>query len=162
MKTQIPWKTFLISIFVLILTIPAHATEVAGRKVYCRDTKVYFSTLIPSEGANETNGINNRIILNPRLLRGQPKVVQWFIFYHECGHNYVGGNELKADCWAVNFGVKEGWLTKDSLLPICRSWDDTPATSTHPSARARCRNLNKCFEQATKDIANDKSANNIN
>jgi hypothetical protein len=63
---------------------------------------------------------------------------------------------------AVNFGVKEGWLKQEHLKPICRSWDNTPETATHPSAARRCRNLDKCFKEATTKVNNDQSAHNIN
>jgi hypothetical protein len=79
--------------------------------------------------------------------------VRLFVFHHECGHHHVGGNELSADCWAVDKGVREGWLDKPGLGAVCKSFGDAPATPTHPSGARRCRNIDRCFATTTAAIA---------
>jgi hypothetical protein len=71
------------------------------------------------------------------------------VFHHECGHHHVGASELKADCWAVNEGVKAGWLDRPGLDQACRSFGDAPPTPTHPSGARRCANLDRCFAAAS-------------
>jgi hypothetical protein len=88
------------------------------------------------------------IALNPRLLSSYPEIVRLFVFFHECGHHHVGGNELGADCWAVEQGVREGWLDRDGLEQVCRVFGNDPQTSTHPSGKRRCKNLDRCFASA--------------
>ena len=99
---------------------------------------------LPSEGA-AAPGV---LILNPRMLNEQPAIVRLFVFHHECGHHHVGESELKADCWAVDRGVRDGWLDQRGLKEVCDSFEDAPETSSHPSGRRRCRNIDQCFATA--------------
>jgi hypothetical protein len=94
-----------------------------------------------------------RLVMNPYLLRHETQTVRLFVFYHECGHHHVGGNEMKADCWAVSQGVQQGWLNQAGLRQVCRSFHDDPPTSTHPSGRSRCANLDRCFAAASQTLA---------
>lgn len=115
--------------------------EIAGRALACGSTRVRLDRSIPSEGA-AAPGV---LILNPRMLRSQPDSVRLFVFHHECGHLHVGESELKADCWAIDRGVRDGWLDAKGIGDVCRSFDGMPETDTHPSAKRRCRNLDRCF-----------------
>jgi hypothetical protein len=121
------------------------SVQLAGRTVHCKNARVVTDRGLPSEGA-EAPGV---IILNPDMLNEQPVIVRLFVFHHECGHHNVGESELEADCWAVGQGVREGWLDAKGLGQVCQSFEDAPETSTHPSGRRRCRNLDRCFSSAT-------------
>jgi hypothetical protein len=94
-----------------------------------------------------------RLVMNPYLLQQETQTVRLFVFYHECGHHHVGGDEMKADCWAVDRGVQEGWLDKAGLREVCKSFHNDPPTSTHPSGRSRCANLDRCFASASQTLA---------
>jgi hypothetical protein len=120
------------------------SVQLAGRTVRCKDVRIVIDRGLPSEGA-EAPGV---LILNPDMLNEQPAIVRLFVFHHECGHHNVGDSELAADCWAVGQGVREGWLDTKGLEEVCRSFEDAPETSTHPSGRRRCRNLDRCFASA--------------
>jgi hypothetical protein len=120
------------------------AIEISGRKVRCSNVEVVMDRRLPSEGA-AAPGV---LILNPRMLNEQPATVRLFVFHHECGHHHVGDNELKADCWAVGRGVRDGWLDKRGLKEVCDSFEDAPETPSHPSGRRRCRNIDQCFATA--------------
>ena len=126
------------------------SVQLAGRTVRCKDVRIVTDRGLPSEGA-EAPGV---LILNPDMLNEQPAIVRLFVFHHECGHHNVGDSELQADCWAVGQGVREGWLDTKGLDQVCRSFEDAPETSTHPSGRRRCRNLDRCFASA---IASQRS-----
>jgi hypothetical protein len=115
--------------------------ELSGRKVRCDNVDVVMDRRLPSEGA-AAPGV---LILNPRMLNEQPATVRLFVFHHECGHHHVGDSELKADCWAVERGVRDGWLDQKGLKEVCASFEDAPETGSHPSGRRRCRNLDQCF-----------------
>jgi hypothetical protein len=115
--------------------------EIAGRALSCGRIRVSLDRRIPSEGA----AAPGMLILNPRLLSAQPQTVRLFVFYHECGHHNVGESELKADCWAIERGVQDGWLDQRGIREVCQSFDGMPETDTHPSAKRRCRNLDQCF-----------------
>lgn len=133
----------------------AHAEELAGRsvtlaghKLSCgRNVDIMIDRELPSEGgAGDTT-----LILNPVMLNKQPPTVRLFVFNHECGHIHVGDSELDADCYAVNHGVNEGWLDRKGLNQVCDSFEGAPETDTHPSAKRRCANLDRCFAKAMAD-----------
>ena len=134
-----------------LASFPAHAQrpeggaiELAGRTVRCANVDIVMDRRLPSEGA-ASPGV---LILNPSMLNEQPATVRLFVFHHECGHHHVGDSELKADCWAVQQGVRDGWLTQRGLKEVCNSFEDAPETSSHPSGRRRCRNIDQCFATA--------------
>jgi len=118
--------------------------SMGGRTLRCGGARSVLDGGLPSEGA-AAPGV---LIINPRLLNRMPHTVRLFVFYHECGHHRVGGSELRADSWAVRRGVAEGWLDRNGLRQVCRSFGNMPATPTHPSARARCQNLERTFNEA--------------
>jgi hypothetical protein len=131
--------------------------QLAGRTVRCKDVRIITDRGLPSEGA-EAPGM---LILNPDMLNAQPATVRLFVFHHECGHHNVGDSELQADCWAVGQGVREGWLDAKGLDQVCRSFEDAPETSTHPSGRRRCHNLDRCFASALSSQGNKTPARAI-
>ncbi len=97
------------------------------------------------------------VVLNPHLLNRQPDAVRLFVFHHECGHHYVGASELGADCWAVNQGLRQGWLDHQAVEQVCRDFGNHPASATHPSGARRCASLRQCFANATAAAARQKS-----
>jgi hypothetical protein len=90
------------------------------------------------------------------LLRRENPIVQLFVFHHECGHHRVGASELGADCWAIGRGVRDGWLNSQGLSNVCESFGNAPETSTHPSSRRRCANLDRCFATSTAEVARER------
>ena len=128
------------------------AIELAGRTVRCANVEVVMDRRLPSEGA-AAPGV---LILNPGMLNEQPATVRLFVFHHECGHHHVGDSELKADCWAVERGVRDGWLNQRGLKEVCDSFEDAPETSSHPSGRRRCRNHRSMLRHRTCRAASDR------
>lgn len=126
-----------------ISVLPNGAVEIAGRSMSCGTVRSRLDSGLQNLGISIPD--RGLIVINPALLRRQPETVRLFVFTHECGHHYVGGSELGADCWAVRRGLREGWLTKDGLKQVCGSFGNAPETPTHPSAARRCSNLNRCF-----------------
>lgn len=129
----------------------AHAEEwvgrsvtLAGRKVSCGKADILVDRDLPSEGGAG----DSTLILNPTMLNQQPPTVRLFVFNHECGHLSVGDSELDADCYAVGHGVRERWLDRKGLDQVCDSFEGAPETDTHPSAKRRCANLDRCFAKA--------------
>ena len=122
------------------------AITMAGRTLKCGSVRNVLDNRLPNLGI-ASPGV---LIMNPRLLTKQPQTVRLFVFFHECGHHHVGGNELRADCWAVGEGVRGGWLDRKGLAQVCTSFGNAPPTPTHPSGRQRCGNLDRCFAAATE------------
>jgi hypothetical protein len=124
--------------------------EIAGRAVQCGTVRAKLDPRLPGLGAAAP--AMHLLILNPRGLQRQPDNVRLFVYHHECGHHHVGASELQADCWAVNRGVRDGWLDAAGLKQVCTSFGGMPETPTHPSAARRCRNLDMCFSSVTAAV----------
>jgi hypothetical protein len=121
------------------------ALAVAGRSLRCPNTRAVLDVRLPNLGL-AARGV---VVFNPRLLNRQTDTVRLFVFHHECGHHHVGGSETGADCWAVKQGVRQGWLDRQGLSEVCRSFGNAPETPTHPSAARRCASLDQCFANIT-------------
>jgi hypothetical protein len=124
---------------------------IAGRSLRCGALRNVLDPRLPNLGL-AAPGV---VVFNPRLLDRWSDTVRLFVYHHECGHHHVGGNELAADCWAVKQGVRDGWLTRDGLGQVCRSFGSGPATPTHPSGARRCASLDRCFRDATTAVAKE-------
>ena len=127
---------------------------IAGRSLRCGSARNVVDANLPNLGL-AAPGV---LVMNPRLLARWPAIVRLFVFHHECGHHHVGASELGADCWAVKEGVRQGWLDRDGLQQICRSFGNGPATRTHPSGASRCASLERCYASATATMAARKRA----
>jgi hypothetical protein len=126
----------------------------AGRSLRCGTARNVLDPHLPNLGL-AAPGV---LVMNPRLLNRWSVTVRLFVFHHECGHHHVGGSELAADCWAVKQGVRHGWLDRQGLGQVCRSFGNAPETSTHPSAARRCVSLDRCFANATAALAKERAA----
>ena len=126
---------------------------IAGRSLRCGSMRNVLDPRLPNLGL-AAPGV---VVFNPRQLGRWPDTVGLFVFHHECGHHHVGGDELAADCWAVKSGVREGWLNRDGLGQVCRSFGNGPATSTHPAGARRCASLDRCFTTAVAALAKEKA-----
>ena len=125
---------------------PDGSFQVGGRRLTCENVRTRMDRDLPNLGVAVP--AQRLLLINPDLIGRQPSIVQMFVFAHECGHHRVGASELGADCWAVNHGVADGWLSRASLNQICKSFGGRPATPTHPSAQSRCAALDRCFGTA--------------
>lgn len=122
---------------------------IAGISVACRSG---IRTILDAKLPNLGIATRNLLVMNPSLLRRHSETVRLFVYHHECGHHHVGGDEIGADCWAVQAGVKAGWLTHERLPEICRSFGNTPETRTHPASARRCKALRQCFVEASRTV----------
>lgn len=85
------------------------------------------------------------LILNPRLLAKVSTPVKLWIFSHECGHQFRGPDEETADCFAVQRGRREGWLTPEGLEEVCRFISPAKGDSMHFSGANRCTYMRECY-----------------
>ena len=114
---------------------------IAGRRMRCGKIKTLVSSKLRAVGA----AVPGMIGLNPRKLRRYPRVVQWMIYTHECGHQRRGASERKADCFAARTGHRQGWLKRSGLRRICKTLRKDRAKGPYPSGKTRCRIMKKCF-----------------
>ena len=111
---------FLTFIAILAVSKRASATEIDGRQLACKNALVTIDNDVDKLGLTRVRPPH--IILNTQILSRYSPEVRRFVFLHECGHFHVGGNEIAADCWGLQQGLKEGSLTEQSLDLICKSW----------------------------------------
>lgn len=85
------------------------------------------------------------LIFNSRLLGKVSRPVKLWIFAHECGHQFRGPDEETADCFAVQRGRRQGWLTTDGVEEICNFISPAKGDSMHFSGSHRCDYMRQCF-----------------
>ena len=85
-----------------------------------------------------------RIILHPRVLN-LPRAQQLFWYTHECAHHIFGPGEAAADCWAVQQGRIQGWLSRAELARLGASMRAFAGDATHANGQARLVQMNACY-----------------
>jgi len=85
------------------------------------------------------------MIVNKQRFSKLPLTLKHYVFGHECGHQYVGRDELAADCYAVRQGRREGWLDEKGVDEICGFIGRAKGDATHPPGPKRCANIRACF-----------------
>ena len=85
------------------------------------------------------------LILNPRLMAKVSIPVKMWIFAHECGHQFRGPDEETADCFAVQRGRREGWLSPDGVEEVCKFIAPAKGDSMHFAGSHRCDYMRKCY-----------------
>ncbi|CFX07762.1 conserved exported protein of unknown function [Candidatus Filomicrobium marinum] len=85
------------------------------------------------------------LIMNPRLLDKVSISVKQWIFAHECGHQFRGPDEETADCFAVQRGRRQGWLTPAGLDEVCTFIAPAKGDMMHLSGSHRCEYMRKCY-----------------
>ena len=117
---------------------------IGGMKLNCHAAQVVVSNAVPGPGF----AIPGLIMFGPRFLHAYPPIVQRLVFLHECGHQYVGTDENAADCWAVQAGKRQGWLTPAGLAQACKALWHTQSDGVHLAGPERCVALQQCYATA--------------
>jgi hypothetical protein len=123
--------------------IPAGRTEIDGHRMTCG----LAPTILDSQARDFGESHPGFLVLNPSLFAGLATPVKLWIFSHECAHQSVGLNEVRADCVAVQRGQHEGWLTVDGLAQVCDFMKPSPADSMHFAGAQRCELMRRCFQE---------------
>jgi hypothetical protein len=126
--------------------IQAGRTEIDGRRMACGATPTILDIHFHDFGGS----FSGYIVLNPNLFVGLSTPVKLWIFSHECAHQSVGADEVKADCVAVQRGRREGWLTEEGLSRVCGFMKPAHADSSHFSGPHRCELMQQCFRSTEK------------
>ncbi len=113
-----------------------------GRKVQCGQRPTVLDNQLDDYGA----AYPGFLILNPRLLAKVSTPVKLWIHAHECGHQFRGPDEETADCFAVQRGRRQGWLSLDGLEDVCRFISPAKGDSMHFTGSQRCEAMRRCFE----------------
>jgi hypothetical protein len=111
------------------------------RRMFCGQRPTVLDPQLDDYGA----AYPGFLILNPKLLSRVTTPVKLWIFSHECGHQFRGPDEDAADCFGVQRGRREGWLTQEGLEEICTFITPAKGTMMHFSGSHRCESMRKCY-----------------
>lgn len=121
--------------------VPYGELVIDGTKLSCGQRPTVLDSTLDDYGA----AYPGFLIINPRLIARVPKAVKLWIYSHECGHQFRGPDEELADCFAVQRGRRQRWLTTDGLEQICRFIRPAKGSSMHYSGPQRCQLMKQCY-----------------
>lgn len=112
-----------------------------GKRQICGNRPIVLDNNLDDYGA----AYPGFLIMNPRLLSRVSKPVKFWIFAHECGHQFRGPDEVVADCFAVQRGRRYGWLSPAGVEEICNFIRPAKGDMMHLSGSRRCKEMRKCY-----------------
>ena len=125
--------------------VPSGDLEFDGRKLICGRRPTVLDEKLDDYGA----AYPGFLILNPKLMAKVSTPVKLWIHAHECGHQYRGPDEETADCFAVQRGRRQGWLTAEGLEEVCRFISPAKGDAMHFSGSHRCDAMRRCYSDPT-------------
>lgn len=87
------------------------------------------------------------LILNTTKINGLSTAVKLYIYSHECGHQFIGPDETKADLFAIRRGVRWGWLDAVGMEDICTFISTLKGDAVHPPGPRRCETMRKYYRE---------------
>ena len=121
--------------------VPPGQLLLDDRRLYCGKRPTVLDPKLDDYGA----AYPGFLILNPKLLARVSTPVKLWIHAHECAHQFRGPDEETADCFAVQRGRREGWLTPEGLEEVCNYIAPARSTSMHLSGSHRCQAMRECY-----------------
>ena len=124
--------------------VPKGKLLIDGKRKYCGSRPTVMDPKFDSWGG----AYPGFVILNPNRLKNLPSVVKFYVYAHECGHQFVGRNEEAADCFAVKRGRRYGWLDDQGMAKICSFISKLKGDGEHDAGTTRCEKMRVCFKDA--------------
>lgn len=121
--------------------VPAGKLVLDNRRMICGRRPTVLDERLDDYGA----AYPGFLILNPKLLAKVSTPVKLWVHAHECGHQYRGPDEETADCFAVQRGRRQGWLTPEGLEEVCHFIAPAKGDSMHFSGSRRCDAMRRCY-----------------
>jgi len=123
------------------MLVPADRLEIDGRRMTCERRP----TVLDPELNDFGSALPGFVILNPQLFGSLATPVKLWIYSHECAHQTVDKDEVKADCVAVQRGRREGWLAVSGLEQVCEFMRPARGDYSHFTGTQRCALMQQCF-----------------
>lgn len=123
--------------------VPHGALKIDGRPVNCGTRPTVINPNFDSWGG----AFPGFLILNTKKIGGLSTQVKRYIYAHECGHQFIGANETKADLFAIRRGVKRGWLDAQGMEEICTFISKLKGDSVHPPGPKRCETMRARYRE---------------
>ena len=117
--------------------------KIDGRAVNCGRRPTVLNPNFDSWGG----AFPGFVILNNKKISGLSTQVKLYIYSHECGHQFEGADETKADLFAIRRGVKWGWLDAQGMEDICTFISQLKGDSVHPPGPKRCETMRKYYRE---------------
>jgi hypothetical protein len=121
--------------------VPVGQLQIDGNKLVCGQRPTVLDNSLDDYGA----AYPGFLILNPKLLAKISTPVKLWIYSHECGHQFRGPDEETADCFAVQRGRRQKWLTPEGLEEICRFISPAKGDHLHIRGPERCEAMRQCY-----------------
>jgi len=125
--------------------IPAGEFTLANTRLICGRRPTVLDPTLDDYGA----AYPGFLIINPRLIAKVADPVKLWIYSHECAHQFRGPDEDTADCFAVQRGKRQGWLSQAGLNQVCQfispAKGDQGWFKMHLSGSARCASMRQCY-----------------
>jgi len=121
--------------------VPVGQLQIDGNKLVCGQRPTVLDNKLDDYGA----AYPGFLILNPNLLAKISTPVKLWIYSHECGHQFRGPDEETADCFAVQRGRRQKWLTLEGLEEICRFISPAKGDHLHIRGPERCEAMRRCY-----------------
>lgn len=115
--------------------------KIDGRRVMCGRRPTVLDPNLDDYGA----AYSTFLILNPLKMSRLPTSVKLWIYSHECAHQFRGPDEETADCFAVQRGRRQGWLSPSGIEQICNFINPAAGDLMHFSGPKRCGAMRKCY-----------------
>jgi hypothetical protein len=120
--------------------------KIDGKSVNCGNRPTVLNSNFVSWGG----AFPGFIILNEKKIRGLSTQVKLYLYSHECGHEFDGPDETKADLFAIRRGVKWGWLDAKGVKDICTFVSTLKSDAVHPAGPQRCAIMRKYYRELIK------------
>ena len=117
--------------------------KIDGRPVNCGKRPTVLNSNFDSWGG----AFPGFVILNTKKITGLSTAVKLYVYSHECGHQFEGPDETKADLFAIRRGVKWGWLDAVGMEDICTFISTLKGDAVHPPGPQRCETMRKYYTQ---------------
>src|SRR6187431_2522147 len=137
-----------------VKVVPLGTLKIDGRLVNCGKRPTVLNSNFDSWGG----AFPGFVILNTKKINGLSTAVKLYVYSHECGHQFVGPDETKADLFAIRRGVKWGWLDAVGMEDICTFISTLKGDSVHPPGPERCDTMRKYYQQLVGRPAQQNAA----
>jgi hypothetical protein len=134
--------------------VPQGKMTLDGHPVSCGARPTVIDAKLDSWGG----AFRGYLILNPDRLKGLATPVKFYVYYHECGHQFVGASEVGADCFSIRRGVASGWLNAKGMNQVCDFISQLKGDAVHPPGPKRCELMRQCYAKALQKKAQPVAA----
>ncbi len=122
--------------------VPAGALTLDGNRMICG----HRPTVLDNNLDDYAAAYPGFLIVNPKLMNRVSTPVKMWIYSHECAHQFRGPDEDTADCFAVQRGRRQGWLSEQGLDEVCTFIKPAKGDMMHLSGSHRCESMRRCYK----------------